>query len=326
MRARAWNAPPLAVTSGEAWARQTHETGVTGAYPSRSRLARGRRGYRASGGKVKPKRENPLRHGLQGSIHARFRGMGAKMPLPRCLARQDLHHAPRDGGSRVDPLHRPGCQLLQALHQQRIMRAGQHDVIRASPILFHETGRDLGRNRLIRHGFPTQCTLGETGQSLRADKRHRYAIREIADEFGSVIAAHGARRGEHRDKPAFGGRRRRLDRGNRANDRHREPGPQRRQNQRRGRVTGDDHAIRRKIREGRADHIEHAGNQRGWLQGTIGEAGIIREIEVIRTGQRRPDRAENREATKPGIEHENAGFRARFCCDFAHAPRPFDRN
>ncbi len=121
-------------------ARQTHETGVTGAYPSGAGSREGGGAIAPQAGKSSRQRDNPCRHGQQGGIHAGFRGMGAKTappPVPRGRAPAPRAARWREPGRST---RRAGCKRLEARQQQRIVRAGQHDMIRAAPFAFHKQG------------------------------------------------------------------------------------------------------------------------------------------------------------------------------------------
>jgi len=56
---------------------------------------------------------------------------------------QNMVGSARDRRSRIDPLYGPGRQPFELLDQQRIMRAGQHDAIRAAFAVSDEGRRDL---------------------------------------------------------------------------------------------------------------------------------------------------------------------------------------
>ena len=58
-------------------------------------------------------------------------------------------HPPRNGGSWINPMHRPGRQPLQMVHEQGIMCAGQHHMIGALAFMLYKTRRDLRKNLFI---------------------------------------------------------------------------------------------------------------------------------------------------------------------------------
>ena len=57
---------------------------------------------------------------------------------------QQVDDAAGDGGGGIDEMDRPVRQLLHAIQQQRVVRAGQHDRIGAFAAGFDEAGGDFG--------------------------------------------------------------------------------------------------------------------------------------------------------------------------------------
>ncbi len=96
---------------------------------------------------------------------ARARSLGCFSASPD--RPEQLRHAAGDRRRRVDPGDRPGRQPLQALEQQRIMRAGEHDRVGAPPAARDEAGRDLGRDGGVLDRLRPQRRLGEARRAWR---------------------------------------------------------------------------------------------------------------------------------------------------------------
>src|SRR5262249_2700168 len=73
----------------------------------------------------------------------------------------------RDRGRGIDEGHRPGREPLQAVEQQRIVRAGEHDGVGAPPISIDKTGRDLLRDQIVGDGRATELGLCEAREPRR---------------------------------------------------------------------------------------------------------------------------------------------------------------
>ena len=77
--------------------------------------------------------------------------------------------------------------------------------------------------------------------------------------------------------------------------------------ERRGGVAGDHDKIGRHLRDGVADHLAHAFNQRVFRLAAVRKAGIVRHIDEVRIGPRARDLAEDGETAQAGVEDQNGG-------------------
>ena len=93
-------------------------------------------------------------------------------------------------------------ERCQAVEQQRIVGAGQHDGVGAILAVSDKAGGKLGYDILVAHVVATEGGFGERGEFRRSDQRHFAALREIIDQPPGVFALDGALGAEHRH--AFG--------------------------------------------------------------------------------------------------------------------------
>ena len=63
-----------------------------------------------------------------------------------------------------------GARRSSLAREQRVMRAGEHDVIGAAPLGFDETRRDFLADVGIVDRHALHMGLGESSQALRADE------------------------------------------------------------------------------------------------------------------------------------------------------------
>src|SRR5262249_57464293 len=119
---------------------------------------------------------------------------------------------PRDRGRGIDEGPRPGREPLQALEQQRIVSAGEHDGVGAPPAGIDETGRDLLRDQIIGDGRATELGLREARKPRRADQRDVAAVGEVTDQRTGIFAADRPFGAEHRHALGARARAGRLDR------------------------------------------------------------------------------------------------------------------
>ena len=97
----------------------------------------------------------------------------------------------------------------------------------------------------------------------------------------------------------------RLDRGHGADEGHLVSAAQMRHDQRGSGIAGDHHEIGGVGRDQLADQRHHAGDDLLLAVVAIGEEGVVGDIDVMRVGTGADDLAQDREAAKAGIEHEN---------------------
>ena len=100
---------------------------------------------------------------------------------------EQIDDAPRDRRRRIDEIHRPGRELPQAMQQQRIVGAGQHDGVGALGVVA-EAGRDLGADFRIAGRRAVEFGLGIAGERGRADQRYFAILRIIANERAGIFA------------------------------------------------------------------------------------------------------------------------------------------
>src|SRR5437762_12466952 len=83
---------------------------------------------------------------------------------PRLIAFLDWRpeqsgHTPRDGARGSDPVDRPRRERCQAVEQQRIVGAGQHDRVGAILAVSDKAGGKLGYDILVAHVVSTEAGL-----------------------------------------------------------------------------------------------------------------------------------------------------------------------
>ena len=81
-----------------------------------------------------------------------------------------------------------------------------------------EARRDLAGDFAFVDRFAAQPQFGDLGQPRRTHERHVAFAREIADQRARVVARDRSRGRQDRDQARSGGRRRRFDRGDRADE------------------------------------------------------------------------------------------------------------
>ena len=115
---------------------------------------------------------------------------GRRLALPsRWGCSKQRRDTSRNRGRRIEPCHRPGAQGGQPVRQQRIMRAGQGHDVGAPRAISHETGTDLGQDRLIRDGLAAQMGFGQRGEARGPDQRDRAITGIAADQVMRVVRA-----------------------------------------------------------------------------------------------------------------------------------------
>ena len=227
-------------------------------------------------------------------------------PRPLGPRRADqVDHAARDRRRRIEERHRPGRQPREAVEQQRVMRAGEHDGVGAAPVAVDEAGRDLGRDRRISGRRAVELGLGVGGEPRRADQRHLGAVAEVADQRAGVFARHRGLGAEHRHALARGRRAGRLDRRHGADERHREARAQIRQHQRRRGVAGDHHERRMMRVDQRRHQRDDPLDQRRLAVGAVGKERVVGDVDEARIRACRRDLAMDGEAAQPGIKHKD---------------------
>ncbi len=91
---------------------------------------------------------------------------------------KQIAHAPRDGGRGIDPVHIPRRQRQHPVHQQGIVRTGQHDGV-GLRIAINETWSDLGGDGVVADTLAAQGSFREACEIFRADQRDVAVVREI---------------------------------------------------------------------------------------------------------------------------------------------------
>src|SRR5262249_61681936 len=94
----------------------------------------------------------------------------------RRLGPAQIGDPPRDRRRGIDEGHRPRREPLQAVEQQRIVRAREHDGIGGPPAGIDEARRDLLRDQIVGDGRATQLVLREARQPPRADQLDAAAV------------------------------------------------------------------------------------------------------------------------------------------------------
>ena len=220
---------------------------------------------------------------------------------------EKIADAPRDCRRRIEKVDRPGREPPQALDQQRIMRAGEHDGIGARAVIA-KARRDLGAKRVVADRRAVKLRLGIGGERLRSDQRDAAIAGIIADQRAGIFARDRRLGAEHGNAARRGIRASRLDRRHGADERQREFFAQIGQHDGRSGVAGDDDEIGPMRRDQLAHEIDDARDQRRLLHAAIGKGGVVGDIDEIGARPRRRDFAIDREPAEPGIEHQN-GFR-----------------
>ncbi len=173
-----------------------------------------------------------------------------------------------------------------------------------------EAGRDFRCEHRIVHGRALQGLLGEAGEPRRPHQRD-LMVRGIGlDQAAGVVAGDRAGRRQHRDQPAAGRGRSRLDCRDRADEGDGEARPQRRQNQRRGGVARDDDEVGVEARDEALHHGQHPGDELVLAQPPIGKAGIVGGIDDVGPGAGARGAPEHGQAAETGIEDEDGGLGA----------------
>ena len=140
--------------------------------------------------------------------------------LPAGRGPDQFDHAPRDRGRRIDPAHRPRCEALEAVKQQRVVRAGEHDGVGALPPSSTKQGAISARIAASSTGSPASAASASVARRRRPDQREVAALAEIADQRVGVFARDGRLGAEHGDELRLRGRAGRLDRRHGADEGH----------------------------------------------------------------------------------------------------------
>ena len=179
-----------------------------------------------------------------------------------------------------------GASSAKNVGQERIVRAGEHDDVGAPPFNLHEARRDLlARSRRGRSARRASAASASARQLRRADQPHVAGLRKALDQLARIVALHRAGRGEHRDDAALRLLRRRLDRRHRADERHGEALPERRQDQRRRGVAGDDDRRRPVLGDELAHQRDDVVAERRLLPVAVGKRRIVGDIDEARLRQ-----------------------------------------
>ena len=176
------------------------------------------------------------------------------------------------------------------------MRAAEHDDIGFGAAIVHEARRDLAGDGVILDNRAAGAHLRQFRECGRANEVEARAAAELRDQFACVLARDGARRREHRDKPAFCERGGGLDGGDCADKWDGKRLPQRAEANGGGCVAGKDNAIRREIvnlllNDSDEPRAEDAGAFRA-----VGKARVVSDEKNSRFGNGLMGRAQDREA------------------------------
>ena len=77
---------------------------------------------------------------------------------------EQIAHAPRDGGRRIEKIDRPRRERAQPPEQQRIVGAGEHDGVGAHAVVVNEAGGDFGGECRVVNRLAGQFRLGVAGE------------------------------------------------------------------------------------------------------------------------------------------------------------------
>jgi len=171
--------------------------------------------------------------------------------------------------------------------------------------LIHEARRDLPCDQVILDRAPLQLRLSKLRKVRRTHQHDVSAIRKVANKRMRVFAAHRRLRAKHAHAFADGGRARRLDRRDGADEWNAKAPAQMRQHKGRGGITGDNNELRRICGDQLAHENRDAIDQLRLAMVAIGKESIVRDIDVMRVGSCFGDLPEHGETAKAGIEDQN---------------------
>ena len=112
---------------------------------------------------------------------------------------QQIRDAAGDGRRRIEPIDRPGRIRLEALGQQRVMRAGQHHRVGAPPSASTKQAAISALIAASATGCAGEFGLGKGRKMRRADQVDVAAGGEFADQGAGIFAGDGRLRAQHRD-------------------------------------------------------------------------------------------------------------------------------
>ena len=115
-----------------------------------------------------------------------MRGGGAAAAGGRSRIRSATRRAIAGAGSSQSTGQ--GATGAEALEQQRIMRAGEHDGVGAPAVRVDEAAGDLGLDGRVGDRLRRQLGFGEAGEPRRADQRDVAAGGEFADQRAGIFA------------------------------------------------------------------------------------------------------------------------------------------
>ena len=139
----------------------------------------------------------------------------------------------------------------------------------------------------------------------RADQRDIAAGGEFADQRAGIFARDGRLRTQHRNALGLRLRAGRLDRRHGADEGHGKARAQLGERQRGGGVAGHHHQIGRMLRDRLTDHVDDARDQHRFRLVAVGEAGVVRDVDIGRVGPRGGHLAVDGEPADAGIEDQD---------------------
>jgi hypothetical protein len=121
-----------------------------------------------------PQPPMPKRASAAPSVAEGFRPEVNTMRGGRACTSQQIGDAARDRRRGIDEGYRPGRKPFEALEQQRIVRAGEHDRVGAASAGIDEAGRNLARDQIVRNRRAIELVLREAREPRGAGPaRHR---------------------------------------------------------------------------------------------------------------------------------------------------------
>ena len=224
-----------------------------------------------------------------------------------CGGTDQFDDAPRDRRRRIDPAHRPGREPLEAVEQQRKMRAGEHHGVGAlARRRSTKQGAISARIAHRRPAWPASAASASGASRAGADQRE---VAALADSWRisawvysrATVASVPSTETRFDCEAAQAG----LIAGTVPTKGKVKRCAQRGQHLHRGGVAGDHHEVGAVRRDEAFHQADDALDQLGLGDLAVGKQRIVRRIDEARIGPRARDLAEHRQAADAGIEHQD---------------------